>query len=188
MNEHYCHARGCTVAVKPKMLMCWNHWKQVPKNIQQAVYLHYRPGQCDDKHPSKEWHDAADAAIGFVAQKEGHKIRQIEAEALDKFGFVPKVPKVVHCKSSEPYDVYVGRGSKFGNPYSHKEGTQAKWVVESREDAIRLYEEWLREQPELMATVKKELRGKVLACYCSPLACHADVLLKIANEEDNEET
>jgi len=92
-------------------------------------------------------------------------------------------PKVVHCQT-EKYDVYVGRGSKFGNPYTHKYGTSAPWMVDSREDAIRLYEEWLREQPELMAAVKKELKNKVLGCWCSPLACHGDVLLKIANEED----
>lgn len=90
--------------------------------------------------------------------------------------------KVVHCKKA-PYDVYIGRGSKFGNPYSHKEGTSAAWVVETREDAIRLYEEWIRSQPELMAAAKKELKGKILGCWCSPLACHGDVLIKIANEE-----
>ena len=94
-------------------------------------------------------------------------------------------PKVVNCKK-ENYHVYIGRGSKFGNPYSHQEGTQALWVVDTREDAIRLYEEWLRAQPELMAAVKKELRGKILGCFCSPLACHGDVLLKIANEENEE--
>lgn len=94
-----------------------------------------------------------------------------------------KLPRVVHCKK-EPHDIYIGRGSRWGNPYSHKEGTAALWVVETREDAIRLYEEWLRAQPELMAAVKKQLRGKILGCYCSPLACHGDVLLKIANEQD----
>jgi hypothetical protein len=88
--------------------------------------------------------------------------------------------KVVHCKR-EPYDVYIGRGSKWGNPYSHIPGA-GKWPVETREDAIRLYEEWIREQPELMEAAKRELKNRVLGCFCSPLACHGDVLLKIANE------
>jgi hypothetical protein len=56
-------------------------------------------------------------------------------------------------------------------------------VVESREDAIRLYEEWIRAQPELMAAAKAELKNKVLGCWCYPLACHGDVLVKIANED-----
>jgi hypothetical protein len=90
----------------------------------------------------------------------------------------------VNCKTDK-YDVYIGRPSKFGNPYSHKPG-MAPWPVETREDAIRLYEEWIRAQPELMAAAKLELRGKTLGCHCKPLDCHGDILWKIANEEDNE--
>lgn len=91
--------------------------------------------------------------------------------------------KVVHCKKSS-YDVYIGRGSKWGNPYSHLPNSAAPYPVETREDAIRLYEEWIRAQPELMAAAKIELKGKVLGCFCAPLSCHGDVLLKIANEEN----
>lgn len=93
-----------------------------------------------------------------------------------------KIPKVVHCKK-ETYDYYIGRPSKFGNPYTHLKHTSASYVVDSREDAIHLYEEWIRSQPELMETAKKELRGRVLGCWCHPLPCHGDILLKIANEE-----
>ena len=92
--------------------------------------------------------------------------------------------KVVNC-NIDVYDVYIGRPSKFGNPYSHIPGA-APWPVDSREDAIRLYEEWIRSQPELMAAAKKELTGKVLGCHCAPLACHGDVLIKICNEEDED--
>jgi hypothetical protein len=92
-------------------------------------------------------------------------------------------PKVVNINSGEPYDVFVGRPSKFGNPFSHIPNTSAPYPVETREDAIRAYEYWIREQPELMAAAKKELRGKILSCHCAPLDCHATVLLKIANEE-----
>lgn len=97
-----------------------------------------------------------------------------------------KAPKVVHCKSGEPYDIYIGRPSKFGNPFTHKMGTGAPWPVDTREEAIAAYETWLREQPELMAAVKKELKGKTLGCWCKPLDCHGDVLWRIANEEDDE--
>ena len=91
--DHHCHARGCTVAVKPELLMCWNHWKRVPKNIQSAVYQHYRPGQCDDKSVSKEWLLAADAAIGYLARMDGKSVRIVEEEALTKFGFGIKTPR-----------------------------------------------------------------------------------------------
>lgn len=52
------------------MLMCLKHWRMVPREIQRAVWRHYRVGQCDDKSPSEAWHEAADAAIDVVLKKE----------------------------------------------------------------------------------------------------------------------
>lgn len=69
--EHRCHARHCTAIVPPVMLMCLKHWRMVPQDMQRAVKMNYRRGQCDDKRPSKEWQVAASAAIDFVAKKEG---------------------------------------------------------------------------------------------------------------------
>ena len=88
-------------------------------------------------------------------------------------------PKVVHCKK-EPFDVYIGRGSKWGNPYSHKEGTLATEIVSSRSEAIKKYEEYLLSNEELMKSLS-ELKGKTLGCWCKPKSCHGDVLLKYAN-------
>lgn len=79
------------------------------------------------------------------------------------------------------YDVFVGRGSPFGNPFViGRDGT--------REDVIAKFDAWLRTQPEKVALVKRFLRGKVLGCYCAPRACHGDVLARIANEEEVEAT
>lgn len=90
---------------------------------------------------------------------------------------------VVHCKK-EPYDVYVGRPSPFGNQFSHlKTGTLAKYRCETRQEAIEKFESSLRANPELMTRVKSELKGKILGCWCAPKACHADVLARIANDE-----
>lgn len=81
---------------------------------------------------------------------------------------------VVHCKRS-PYDVYIGRPSKWGNPFAvGYDGT--------REEVIQKYETWLRGQPALMAAVKS-LRGLTLGCWCRPKMCHGDVLVRIAEEE-----
>jgi uncharacterized protein DUF4326 len=86
--------------------------------------------------------------------------------------------RVVHCKR-ESYDVYIGRPSPWGNPFSHLSGTQARWHVASREEAIQAYAEWIKAQPELLAALP-ELRGKTLGCWCAPKACHGDVLLAMA--------
>lgn len=80
---------------------------------------------------------------------------------------------VVHCRRDR-YDVYVGRPSKWGNPF--KVGVHGK-----RDECIALYVEWLRTQPELIADAKRELKGKVLGCWCAPNACHAEILRRVAN-------
>jgi hypothetical protein len=85
--KHVCHARGCHTAIKPELLMCGAHWRAVPLKIQRAVWATYRPGQCNDKRPSGGWHEAASAAIGFVARREGHPLTVAEMIALRTYGF-----------------------------------------------------------------------------------------------------
>jgi len=79
---------------------------------------------------------------------------------------------VVHNR--EPHDVYIGRPSVWGNPFRIGcDGTRA--------DVIHKYRQWLTAQPILMERAKRELRGKVLGCWCAPQACHGDVLVEVAN-------
>lgn len=94
-------------------------------------------------------------------------------------------PRVVHCKK-EPFDVYIGRGSVWGNPYSHKEGTLAEEVVDSRSEAVKKYEEYLLSNNELMSRLP-ELEGKILGCWCTnsedwnpgdKLKCHGQIIQK----------
>jgi len=82
--------------------------------------------------------------------------------------------KVVHCKK-EPYDVYIGRPGPWGNPYTiGKDG--------NRDTVIKKYRDYLNNNPDLITLAKDELKGKVLGCWCSPLACHGDILLEIVNK------
>jgi hypothetical protein len=50
--------------------------------------------------------------------------------------------------------------------------------------AVEAFERWLAApaQADLVETIRSELRGKPLACFCGPNSpCHADVLIRIAN-------
>ena len=74
-----------------------------------------------------------------------------------------------------PNTVYVGRPSKWGNPYQKPD----PFPVEQFEADL-----WAGELKITVGEVRRELRGKNLACSCSlKNNCHADVLLRIANEE-----
>lgn len=77
-----------------------------------------------------------------------------------------------------PDAVYVGRPTKFGNPfYLHCES--------QRDEVCDKYEHWIAEpeQAQLRARIKSELKNKNLVCWCAPARCHADTLLRIASEE-----
>lgn len=73
-----------------------------------------------------------------------------------------------------PAAIYIGRPSKWGNPFAIGQDG-------SREQVIAKYREWLLANSELVQHVQRELAGKDLVCFCSPLPCHGDVLLEIAN-------
>jgi hypothetical protein len=90
-------------------------------------------------------------------------------------------PEVVHCRKSK-YDVYIGRPSKWGNPFSHiNDGkTMAKFIVGSRSEAIERYREWIIEgEGKLLLNDLNELKGKKLGCWCKPKSCHGDVLVEL---------
>jgi hypothetical protein len=83
-------------------------------------------------------------------------------------------------KYKENYDIYIGRGSIWGNPFSHLDNTLALFKVASREEAVSKYEEYLLSKPELMAKLS-ELKEKTLGCFCKPKSCHGDILVKYIN-------
>jgi len=93
---------------------------------------------------------------------------------------------VIHCKNAAAVNaagdryVYVGRPTKWGNPFSHKSNTKAIHKTDTREEAVRRYEDYLIANRELI-TALTELKGKVLGCWCSPKLCHAQILAKHAD-------
>jgi Domain of unknown function (DUF4326) len=69
--------------------------------------------------------------------------------------------------------VYIGRGSKWGNPFRiGQDGDRAAVIAK--------HETWLRDRHDLLRSLG-ELRGKDLVCFCAPAPCHGDLLLRLAN-------
>ena len=81
------------------------------------------------------------------------------------------------CKQNER-NVYIGRGSPFGNPFSHLEQSAAEWKVATREEAIEKYRTYILSRPDLLEQLKG-LKGKRLGCWCKPQSCHGEVLLEL---------
>ena len=103
------------------------------------------------------------------------------------------VTTVVHMKHAD-FDIYIGRrigrDLHYGNPFSHHKHLEHAIPVDSREEAVEMFQKWL--DGEVYQTVDPErrrwillniphLKGKVLGCFCSPLLCHGDILAERAN-------
>ena len=101
--------------------------------------------------------------------------------------------RVVHIRKDH-YDIYIGRkknGSMhYGNPFSHNPA----WGIEcqDRAESVLRYKLWLKgtllphvepQRREWILENIEPLRGKVLGCFCSPLACHGDILLELLSNK-----
>lgn len=78
-----------------------------------------------------------------------------------------------HCCGGASEAIYIGRGSKWGNPFRiGPDGDRAAVIAK--------HERWLRGRHDLLRALD-ELRGRHLICFCAPAACHGDLLLRLAN-------
>jgi hypothetical protein len=81
--------------------------------------------------------------------------------------------------------VYVGRPTKYGNPFDWRHGLNGCYGVTAKQAAVEYYKDFLLNGRGPAAATDEEiaaLKGKDLACWCKLSdPCHADVLLEIAN-------
>lgn len=84
----------------------------------------------------------------------------------------PKTRVINLSRRTRDYAVKIDRSTKWGNQFRVEQY--------GREQCIAKYADWIQTQPGLLAALP-ELRGKVLACHCKPLACHGDVLARLAD-------
>ncbi len=91
------------------------------------------------------------------------------------------MPKVFNKRTDTipPDAAYVGRPGKYGNPFEVS--------IFGRQGAIDNHRKWMNRDEGMIEYVGyeppsiEELRDKDLVCWCTPLPCHADTLLELAN-------
>lgn len=84
-------------------------------------------------------------------------------------------------KYKDKFDIYIGRGSKWGNPFEMEDKSNYE-----RNKVCREYELYFWEKG-LLNNIS-ELKGKSLGCYCKPKRCHGDLLAWVANNNVKERT
>jgi hypothetical protein len=91
-----------------------------------------------------------------------------------------QITKVINVDKKESYDIYIGRGSNWGNPYA------IGFDGNDRDEVIRKYKydfdrDFLRGSKDQLLSLK----GKILGCHCKPFSCHGDVLANYLNSLDD---
>lgn len=87
--------------------------------------------------------------------------------------------KVIHWDEQRwnPNEVTIDRGTKWGNPYRiGKDGDRA--------EVIKKFKKYFHENKQLQEDAKRELKDKVLVCWCHPLPCHGHILAEFVNAQD----
>ncbi|MGQ0592725.1 MAG: DUF4326 domain-containing protein [Gammaproteobacteria bacterium] len=103
------------------------------------------------------------------AKKIGIKARVIEAG----------VTKAVNIDKGNKHDVYIGRGSPWGNPYGIGfDGDRGEVIRKFKYDFERGFLKFNKEDV-------LKLKGKTLGCHCKPAACHGDVIAEYLNSVDD---
>lgn len=73
--------------------------------------------------------------------------------------------------------VRIDRTGKWGNPL--KIGVHGDRAV-----VIEGYRQYLIAFPQIVEAARRELKGKILGCWCKPLPCHGDILARVADGEE----
>lgn len=85
-----------------------------------------------------------------------------------------KPPIIVNAKA-ESFDVYIGRPSKWGNPFHiSRDGDRATVIAK--------FKAYLLSQPALLEQLAS-LDGKRLGCFCYPNSCHGDAIVEVFREK-----
>lgn len=100
---------------------------------------------------------------------------------------------VVNIKHGYNYDIYIGRPSIWGNPFSSKKHTSTKFKSSSLKNCLKMYKQHILNDKNLLNNLHK-LKGKTLGCWCveknwkrknniSEYLCHGEILLDLIDEQ-----
>jgi hypothetical protein len=65
--SHPCRIPGCPRAAKDHQLMCWPHWRRVPKVLNRAIFSTYASG------PRADYLANVEEAVRVIQEKEAEE-------------------------------------------------------------------------------------------------------------------
>lgn len=89
--------------------------------------------------------------------------------------------KIVNIHHKTPYDVYIGRGSVWGNPFSISDAMTREYCI----NAYRHHLWGLIKDGSITIEMLQNLKGKTLGCFCKPNTCHGDIIIEAVRWSDS---
>jgi len=139
----------------------------------------------DKQFRIREVNSAEDAEYAIVFRDKRQDIGDFKLPENAKVKVVLlNLTLVVNKDRGDKFDVYIGRGTIWGNPYQIG-------VDGDRDEVIRKFKydfdkEFLKPFDNIDKNASS-LKGKVIACHCKPYACHGDIIADYINSLDDGE-
>lgn len=129
----------------------------------------------DEKHLSNITH----AIIFNDGESFNNLIKNTKTAGINSRIINANLTKVVNIDKGDKNDVYIGRGSVWGNPY-------AMGFDGDRDEVIRKFKyDFEKDFLKFSKEDALKLKGKILGCHCKPAACHGDVIAEYLNSLDD---
>ena len=159
-------------------------------NISEIIFISDSRGLiknfAEDKHLStREVSSAEDAEYAIIFRDKRQDIGDFKLTKNAKVKVVlVSLTLVVNKDKGDKFDVYIGRGTIWGNPYQIG-------VDGDRDEVIRKFkydfDKGFLKPFDNIEKIALSLKGKIIACHCKPYACHGDVIADYVNSLDDGE-
>ena len=153
-----------------------NIWPEAsPISISSTSLLSFRKAIAGCSHLILLWDGEDLSELLFEARVQKKKTKIISI----------RITKVVNKQDTEKYDVYIGRGTPWGNPFAISREVDGP----DRVDVIEKYKQHFNEKMETDESFRSgifAMKGLRLACFCKPAPCHGDVIASYLNSHPGE--
>lgn len=155
-------------------------WKGIIEQYCRTRRIPYQTSACRNRIEAQKIISTASRLVMFWNGRDTNDLVFYATKLRVAYKIVPVlVTAVVNKDHNEDYDVYIGRGGMWGNPFKILPGTS-----ETRDVVIAKYREYF--EKEILSNPERHkellrLKGMTLGCHCKPHACHGDIIAEYLN-------
>lgn len=163
-----------------------NDSNNIVKTYAENRKIEYKSKKCTGRIDAKQIVSKVGKLLLFWSGRDLSDLLFCASNLRVPYRIVPvPVTTIVNKDEEQEFDLYIGRGSPWGNPFSIKPGTS-----DTRDVVIEKYRAYFN--TEILTNPDKHsqliaLQGLRLGCHCKPLSCHGDIIVSYLNKYFDEQ-